>query len=36
MDDLRPRISHDEIKARLQRLVEAPRAASAVWQKSGL
>src|SRR5271166_4861689 len=35
MDDPRPRISHDEIKAWLQRLVETPRTEPAVWRKSG-
>jgi antitoxin ParD1/3/4 len=35
MDDPRPRISHDEIKAWLQRHLEMPPAAPAVWQKSG-
>jgi len=35
MDDPRSRISHDEIKAWWQRLVEMPRAEPAVWRKSG-
>jgi len=35
MDDPRPRIPHDEVKAWLRRLVETPRAEPAVWRKSG-
>ena len=35
MDDPRPRISHEEIKVWLRRLVETPRAAPAVWRKNG-
>jgi antitoxin ParD1/3/4 len=35
IDDPRPRIPHDEVKTRLERLVEMPRANPAVWRKSG-
>lgn len=35
IDDPRPRIPHHEVKTRLERLAETPRAEPAVWRKSG-
>jgi antitoxin ParD1/3/4 len=35
MDDPRPRISQDQIKAWLRRLVETPPAEPAMWRKNG-
>jgi antitoxin ParD1/3/4 len=34
LDDPRPGIPHDEVKAWLQRLAETPRAEPAVWRKN--